>query len=111
MEQELENKYISPEIKYAFEASIKALENQIFFENTVEEIRDWFVGNKDCLLDSAMKVARDGFIENSTDYFIDEVELDFIVEDIVDEIQEGILNVLDTFKGVYKERVEDGYEK
>lgn len=29
MAQELNNKYISPEIKYAFEASIKALEKQI----------------------------------------------------------------------------------
>ena len=29
MEQELENKYISPEILYAFKASIQALEKQI----------------------------------------------------------------------------------
>ena len=29
MKQELENKYISPEIKYAFEASIEALEKQM----------------------------------------------------------------------------------
>lgn len=29
MKQELNNKYISPEIKYAFEASIESLEKQI----------------------------------------------------------------------------------
>jgi predicted SprT family Zn-dependent metalloprotease len=29
MKQELNNKYVSPEIKYAFEASIEALEKQI----------------------------------------------------------------------------------
>ena len=63
----------------------------------LNDIRDWFVDNRDAILDSAMKVARDGFIESSVDDFIDEVDLDFIVEDIVDEIQKGIINVLDTY--------------
>ena len=78
--------------------AIKALEKQAFFENEVSNIHSWFVDNKDELLNSAMKVARDGFIESSVDDFIDEVDLDFIVEDIVDEIQKGILNVLSTYK-------------
>ena len=76
----------------------KALEKQVFFENQVSNIRSWFVDNKDCLLDTAMKVAKDGFIESNVADFIDDVDLDFIVEDIIDEIQKGILNVLDTFK-------------
>ena len=32
MKQELKNKYISPEVKYAFETSIEALEKQIAIE-------------------------------------------------------------------------------
>jgi hypothetical protein len=44
MEQELNNKYISPEIKYAFEASIESLKKQISKEpeyGTEGEI-DWY---------------------------------------------------------------------
>lgn len=81
----------------SLEMAIEALEKQAFFENEIGAIRDWFVDNKDCLLDLAQKVARDGFIESCVDEFIDEVDLDFIVVDIVDEIQKGVLNVLDTF--------------
>ena len=77
--------------------AIKALEKQAFFENQISNISNWFVDNKECLLDTAMKVARDGFIERSVDYYIDEVDMNAIVEDIIDELQEGILNVLDTF--------------
>lgn len=78
--------------------AIKALEKQAFFENQVSNISHWFVDNKDSLLDLAMTVARDGFIESNTNDYIDQVDLDFIVEDIVDEIQKGILNVLSTYK-------------
>ena len=76
----------------------KALENQKYFENQVSNIRDWFVDNKDCLLDTAQKVAKDGFVESCVSDFIDEVDLEFIVTDVVDEIHRGILNVLNTFK-------------
>lgn len=81
-----------------FTIAIKALEKQIFFENTVGAIHDWFVDNKDCLLDDAKIVATNKFIEDNVDGYIDDVDLDFIVEDIVDKLQEGILNVLSTFK-------------
>ena len=81
--------------------AIKALERQAFFENQVSNIHGWFVDNKDSLLDSAMVVARDKFIESSIDGYIDQVDLDFIVEDIVDEIQKGILNVLSTYMDKY----------
>ncbi len=53
--------------------------------------------HKEYLLDLAQKVAIDGFIECCNDGRIDEVDLEFIVIDIVDEIQKGIMNVLDTF--------------
>lgn len=81
-----------------FILAIKSLEKQIFFENTVGAIHDWFVDNKDCLLDDAKTVATNKFIEDNVDGYIDDVDLDFIVEDIVDKLQEGILNVLSTFK-------------
>lgn len=81
--------------------AIEALEKQAFFENEVSNIHGWFVDNKESLLDSAMTVARDGFIESNTNDYIDQVDLDFIVEDIVDEIQKGILNVLSTYMGEY----------
>ena len=88
----------SEPMNIALELAITELEKQAFFENEVSNIRDWFVDNKDCLLDDVIKVAKDGFIESSVDGFIDEVDLDFIVEGIVDKIQEGILNVLDSYK-------------
>jgi hypothetical protein len=81
----------------SLDLAIKALEKQAFFENKVNCIRDWFVDNKECLLDAAQTVGRDGFIASSTNNVIDEVDFDFIIEDIVNEIQKGILNVLDTF--------------
>lgn len=81
--------------------AIKALEKQAFFESQVSNIHDWFVDNKESLLDSAIGVARDGFIESNANDYIDQVDLDFIVEDIVDEIQKGILNVLSTYMGDY----------
>ena len=79
--------------------AIKALEKQAFFENEVSNIHEWFVDNKDSLLDSAMVVAKDKFIESNTNDYIDQVDLDFIVEDIVDEMLKGILNVLSTYMG------------
>ena len=82
----------------AYNLAIKALEKQASFENEVGAIRDWFVDNKDCLLDDAMKVADAEFEENNSNDYIDKVDLDTIVEDIVDKIQEGILNVLDSYK-------------
>lgn len=84
----------------------KALEKQAFFENEVDEIHSWFVDNKESLLDAAMNVAHKKFkeisIENNGNEFTN-IDLDFIVEDIVDKLQEGILNVLSTFMGKYKE--------
>lgn len=82
----------------AYNLAIKALEKQTFFENEVSNIRDWFVDNKDSLFDDAMKVADTEFEENNSNDYIDKVDLDTIVEDIVDKIQEGILNVLDSYK-------------
>ena len=79
----------------------EALQKQAFFENQVSNISDWFVDNKDSLLDSAMIIARNGFIESNTNDYIDQVDLDFIVDDIVDEIQKGILNVLSTYMDKY----------
>lgn len=81
----------------SLKTAIEALEKQAFFENEVSSIYGWFVDNKESLLDSAITVARDGFVESCVDDFIDQVDLDFIVEDIVDEIQKGILNVLSTY--------------
>lgn len=99
MKQELKNKYISPEIKYAFQASIKALKKQALFENEVSQISDWFVDNKQSLLDSALVVSKKEFTDSDIDNYIDGIKLDFVVEDVVDEIHEIILNVLSTFKG------------
>ena len=81
--------------------AIKAIENQIFFENQVSNIHTWFVDNKDCLLDSAINIADKRFTMNHEQGLIDKIDLDFIVEDIVDEIQKGILNVLSTYMGKY----------
>lgn len=63
----------------------------------LNEIRDWFVDNKDCLIDTASITAKNGFEELNCDGHIDEVDLDGISEEIADEIQKGILNVLDTY--------------
>lgn len=91
----------SEPMNVALELAIKALEKQAFFENEIDEIRDWFVDNKECLLDDAMKVADSKFkeisIENIEGEFTN-IDLHFIVEDIADKIQEGILNVLDSYK-------------
>lgn len=81
----------------AFKIAIKALEKQAFFENEVGEIREWFVDNKDMLLDTAMNASTKGFELSNDGGLIDDIDLDGIVEDIVDEIQKGILNVLTTF--------------
>lgn len=81
----------------AFTLATQALEKQAFFKNEVAEIRDWFVDNKDMMLDSAYNVASMGFDTLSSNYdLIDKVDLDMIVEDIVNELQKGILNVLST---------------
>ena len=81
--------------------AIKALEKQAFFENEVSNIHEWFVDNKDCLLDSAISIANKRFTMNHEQGLIDKIDLDFIVEDIVGEIQKGILNVLSTYMGEY----------
>lgn len=78
--------------------AIEALEKQAFFENQVLNISGWFVDNKDCLLDAALTVSTKSFNQYNENGKIDEVDLEFIVSDIVDEIQEGILNVLDSYK-------------
>ncbi len=84
--------------KAMYEA-IEALEKQAFLENTViDDISDWFVDYKDCLLDAAKKVSIQRFKEWNKEGVIDEIDLDDIIEDVVDEIQKGILNVLSTFK-------------
>ena len=77
--------------------AIKAIENQIFFENKVSHIHTWFIDNKDCLLDSAIDVADKRFTMNHEQGLIDKIDLDFIIEDAVDEIQKGILNVLESY--------------
>ena len=85
----------------AYDLAVKALEKQAFFENEVSNIRDWFVDNKDCLLDDAMKVADSNFKEISVENIEGEftnIDLHFIIEDIVDAMQKGILNVLDSYK-------------
>lgn len=79
--------------------AIKALEKQAFFENEVGIIRDWFVDNKDCLLDSARSISDNWFDDCKEDEKMDKVDLDFMIEDLVNEIQKGILNVLDTYRG------------
>ena len=63
----------------------------------INEIYDWFVDNKRPFIDDAMNRASNGFKEFEANGKIDKVDLDFIVGDIVDGIQEGILNVLKTF--------------
>lgn len=98
---ESDMKYDQKEVNEAHLLAIQVLEKQAFFENEVSNIHDWFVDNKDSLLDSAMTVARNGFIESNADDYIDQVDLDFIVEDIVEEIQKRILNVLSTYMGDY----------
>ena len=81
--------------------AIKALEKQAFFENEVSNIHEWFVDNKDSLLDTALTVSTKSFNQYNEDGNIDEVDLEFIVSDIVDEIQNGILNVLSTYMDKY----------
>ena len=85
----------------AYSLAMQALEKEVLFENEVSSIHSWFVDNRESLLNSAMTVARDGFTESCADGFIDEVDLDFIVEDIIDEIQKGVLNVLSTYMSSY----------
>ena len=63
----------------------------------INEIYDWFVDNKRPFIDDAMNRASNGFKSFEDNGKIDRVDLDFIVEDIVDSIQEGVLNVLETF--------------
>lgn len=83
----------------AYDLSIKALEKQVFFESQVSNISDWFVDNRDSLLDTALTVSTKSFNQYNENGKIDDVDLEFIVLDIVDEIQKGILNVLSTYIG------------
>lgn len=76
---------------------LKRLNHYEELEKRAEEIKDWFVDNKDCLMDAATNISTKRFEILHKDELIDDVDLDSIVEDIVDEIQKGILNVLDTF--------------
>ena len=85
----------------AINIAIEVLEKQAFFENQVSHIHGWFIDNKDCLLDSALTVSTESFNQYNDNGKIDEVDLEFIVSDIVDEIQKGILNVLSTYTGEY----------
>lgn len=90
----IEDAFSSQTLKTA----IKALEKQAFFENQISNISDWFVDNRDSLLDTALTVSTKSFNQYNENGRIDEVDLEFIVSDIVDEIQKGILNVLSTYK-------------
>lgn len=63
----------------------------------LNEIRYWFADNQDCIRDTASITAKNGFEELNRDGYIDEVDLDGIAEEIADEIQKGVLNVLDTY--------------
>ena len=85
----------------AFNLAIEALEKQAFFENQISNVSDWFVNNRDSLLDTALNVSTKSFNQYNKNGKIDEVDLEFIVSDIVDEIQKGILNVLSTYMGDY----------
>ena len=78
--------------------AIKALERQAFFENQVSNIHEWFVDNRDSLSDVADTISARSFNQYNDEGKIDEVDLEFIVSDIVDEIQKGILSVLSTYK-------------
>ena len=93
----------------AYNLAIKALEENAFFENEVDHISDWFVSNKDQLLDTAFTVATESFNQYNENGKIDEVDLEFIVSDIVDEIQKGILNVLSSYGN--RPYSEDDYTK
>jgi len=63
----------------------------------LNEIRYWFVDNQDCIRDTASITAKNGFEELNRNGYIDDVDLDGIAEEIADEIQKGVLNVLDTY--------------
>lgn len=78
--------------------AIKALEEKYFFENEVSRMQNWFIDNKDCLLDSAMSILRNWLDDCNVGGKMDEVDLDFMIEELVDEIQKGIFNVLDSYR-------------
>lgn len=77
--------------------AIKALERQTFFENEVDNIHGWFVDNKDELLSSAMSICNSWFDDTNVDEKMDKIDIHFMIEDVVDRIQEGILNVLSSY--------------
>lgn len=80
-----------------FEIAIKALEKQAFFENEVGNIHGWFVDNKDELLSSAMSICNSWFEDTNAHGKMDKIDIHFMLEDVVDGIQEGILNVLTSY--------------
>lgn len=86
-------------LREGLDLAIEALEKQAFFENEVSNIHEWFVDNKDELWDSAMSVKDSWFDDTNVDGKMDEVDIVFMVEDMVDVIQRGILNVLSTYRG------------
>lgn len=81
----------------ALELAIEALTKQAFFEGEVSEIHSWFVDNKDCMLDSAKNISNNWFDDANTNDKIDRVDMDYIIEEVVDGLQEGILNVLSSY--------------
>ncbi len=81
----------------ALELAIEALTKQVFFEGEVSEIHSWFVDNKDCMLDSAKNISNNYFNDANINGKIDKIDMDFMIEEVIDGLQEGILNVLSSY--------------
>ena len=64
-----------------------------------EDLREWIVDNfADCAIDDATVIAKQFAKENGRDV----VDIDFMVEEIVEKLQEGILNVVDMYEEANK---------
>lgn len=62
-----------------------------------EDLQEWIIDNfTDCAIDDATVIVRQFAKENGWD----EIEVDFMVEEIVEKLQEGILNVIETYEEV-----------
>lgn len=87
--EEMHNKVLS--------LAIEALERQEVFENEVSNISDWFVNNKEELFNIAFNVCDREFDIVEYRGLIDKIETEDIIENVVEDIYDGILNVLKTF--------------
>lgn len=60
-----------------------------------EDLRDWIVENfRDAAIDDISNIAIKFSLKNGWD----SIEVDFMVDEIIEEIEEGILNVIDTYE-------------